>query len=238
MEIPYRNTKILTKIIPKGTLLFRLTKNPENDLRGVPTKDGKTCVTPNFQVFFYPNPFIGEIALKKWLSDFDENMYIYILEKDVKVLYLLNPSKYSRASKSMKRSFLKRCSDVPKGCLPRKQSDYDPCLSSTIIKKYPDITGILSVSLMDALRSKNKKTTRRTHKYFHYATDSTGISGIPELALHPLPTRSTKDVILDHIPETNYTLLKTMKRTEDGLRKFMANHATYDPETFFFKYHA
>ena len=91
---------------------------------------------------------------------------------------------------------------------------------------------------MDALRSKNKKTTRRTHKYFHYATDSTGISGIPELALHPLPTRSTKDVILDHIPETNYTLLKTMKRTEDGLRKFMANHATYDPETFFFKYHA
>ena len=53
MEVPYRNTKLLVKIIPKGTVLFRITDTPENDLRGIPV-DGKRCVTPTFNVFFHP----------------------------------------------------------------------------------------------------------------------------------------------------------------------------------------
>jgi len=138
MDIPYRNSKLLVKTIPRGTLLFRLTKSPLNDTRGVP-HEGTRCITPNFNVFFYPNPFIADITLKPWLSDFDNKVYVYILDNDVKVLHLLKPSKNSRASKSKKSNFIKRCSSVPKGCMPKLGSEYDPCLSDTMIKKYPDV---------------------------------------------------------------------------------------------------
>ena len=236
--IPYRNSKLLVKTVPKGTLLFRLTKNPLNDTRGIPN-DGTRCITPNFNVFFYPNPFVADLTLKPWISEYDDKVHVYILDNDIKVLYLLNPSKYSRASKSRKGIFIKRCSSVPKGCMPKLGSEYDPCLSDTMIKKYPDVVGMISLSLMDSVRlKKSRNKTRRIKKFLHEASDETGISGIPEMILHPLRKRPSKDILVhdSDILENNYSLLKTFTRNEEKLSKFMEKHARYNPETHFFEH--
>ena len=53
-EIPYRKQKLKVKTIPKNTLLFRLSKSTENDLRGVPIENSENrCIIPNFNVFFH-----------------------------------------------------------------------------------------------------------------------------------------------------------------------------------------
>lgn len=239
--IPYRNTSLIIQTIPKGTLLFRLVENSEDDLRGVPIGDEKRCITPHYHVYFYPNPFMGSLAVGDWLKDI-KDVHIYKTTRDLKVLLLISPSKYSRVHKTVRNSFLKRCDAVPKGCLPRKLDGYNPCLSDSIIKKHPDVVGIMSIAWRDAntLRKNRHKATRKNLKYFHYATDSYGIVSPPELALHPLAKRSAKDVIstTSEKLENNYELLKTMPLEEKKLRSFMNTHAEYDPETYFFKYKA
>jgi hypothetical protein len=238
-EISYRRSKLLVQTIPKGTLLFRLVKFPSDDIRGVPLKDGTRCITPHSNVFFYPNPFVGKIVLAEWFKDVNK-VRVYILKKDVKVLRLLTPSKQNRLARTTKRNFIRNCNTVSKGCLPRKQNVYDPCMSDSLLKKHPEIVGILSLSIGDTVRYQQRKAkTQRNSKYFHSATDSSGIEGIPELALHPLTTRPQKDVIVKEgdTLETNFELMKSFPTAEeDKLRTFMDKHTVYDPATFFYRY--
>lgn len=240
--IPYRRSKLDVITIPKGTLLFRLLKDQENDMRGVPIEDGMRCLTPNFNVFFYPNPFAAQLAFEKYLKDYDSYVYVYILNKDIKVLSLIKPSKYSRAEKFKKGLFIKRCSTVRKGCLPRKQNEYDMCLSDTIIEKFPEIVGTIAVVASDGrLIKKNldkpKNVTLR--RFFKNAEDATGTKTIPELALHPLVLRPAKDVITKEgdVLETNYRLFKKFdRRDQKSIIDFMDTKTVYNPNTFFFSY--
>ena len=245
MEIPYRNTKLLVQTIPKGTLLFRLVKNFKNDTRGVPLDDGTRCIIPNFNVFFYPNPFAPGITFGKYIESegMGNTIHVYILTRDVRVIKLINPSKYSRRDKDTKRNFIKRCSLVPKGCMPKKLSEYDPCLSDTIINKYPDVVGIIGIALGDsrAMKRSLKKTSKRIKKYFKFANDSRNLEGIPEIVLHPLTKRPSKQVIVhdDDILENNYKLLTKLNMNDnDKMIKFMDRHTVYDPDTFFYTYTA
>ena len=220
--------------------MFRLVKKPEDDLRGPLLPDGTRCIIPNWHVFFYPNPFIGKIALGIWTSKL-ENIYAYILTRDVKVVWLLNPSKYTRNTKNTRRTFLKRCIKVPQGCLPKKLDWYNPCFSDTIIKKFPDVVGMMAIAPPDAERTSQglKRVTRRVSKYFHNAIDYSGSSSPPELILHPLKTVSSKDVIVqpNDILENNFKVLKKFKvRDTASLLNFMENHAVYNPDTFFYTY--
>lgn len=241
--IPYRRSKLDVITIPKGTLLFRLLKDQENDMRGVPIEDGMRCLTPNFNVFFYPNPFAAQLAFEKYLvKDYDPYIYIYILNKDIKVISLINPSKYSRTHKSVKGIFIKRCSTVKKGCLPRKQNNYDACFSDTIIKKFPEIVGTIGLSAKDVKSMKQtlvkpKNVTLR--RFFNYAEDVLGTVGVPELTIHPLVLRPAKDVITKEgdVLETNYRLLKKFdRRDQKSIINFMDNKTVYNPETFYYKY--
>jgi hypothetical protein len=242
-EIPYRNTKLLIQTIPKGTLLFRLVKRPLDDLRGVQLDDGTRCLIPNYNVFFYPNPFTVKLTVGKW-SDIQEagnTMYAYILTKDVRVIKLLKPSRYSRGNKGTKRSFLKTCSNVPKGCMPRSLSWYDPCLSDTIVKKYPDVVGMMGIPAADAraLKKSLKKTSKRVSKFFKMAEDSLGVQGIPELVLHPLSKRPAKDIITNESDslENNYKVLTKFNINDEAkLLTFMEKHTVYNPDTFFYTY--
>lgn len=240
MEVPYRRSKLLVKIIPKGTLLFRFTKTPENDLRGVPVDDKTRCVAPNFNVFFHPNPFIGYHMYRDYRGDLGTTVYIYILTHDIKVLSLVNPSKYSRMTRKTKRTFIKECSEVPRGCMPKSGNSYDPCFSQTMIKKYPDIVGMLALSPGDTKlfrKALKRGIPSRTQKMFHKAQDSFGIHEVPELILHPLAKRPASDMKIhdqDKL-ENNYRLLKKMEYSEDDLHAFMKN-AKYNPDTYFFDY--
>jgi hypothetical protein len=243
-SVPYRNTKLSVKTIPKGTLLFRMTKDVENDLRGVPLEDGTRCLTPHFKVFFYPNPFASELAFKQYLTDYDKNVYVYILTRDIQVFNLVKPSQYTRRDKTRKRFFLKRCSTVKQGCLPRKLNDYDVCFSDTIVKKYPNIVGYLANVWTDSIYIKKNLFTSENakyKKYFHFATDATDLKSVPELALYPLAEKSPKDVIVkpEDKLENNYKLFKTFNRNDKkSIVNFLDKHTEYDPETFYFTYKA
>ena len=238
--IEYRKSKLLVKTIPKDTLLFRLTKTPENDTRGVPTENGR-CITPNFNVFFHPNPFIGKHMYKDYEKDIGTDVSIFVLTSDIKVLMLINPSKYSRLDRKRNGTFIKRCSTVKKGCMPKSGNSYDPCFSDTLIKKHPEIVGMIAVAAGDLkiMKSAIKRGVKqRTQKLFHKAKDSFGVEAVPELILHPLTKRPGKDIIVkpEDKLENNYTLMKTVPYNDDELHKFMQEHAVYDPDTYFFKY--
>lgn len=241
--IPYRRSNLIVKTIPKGTLLFRILKNQENDMRGVPIENDQRCLTPNFNVYFYPNPFAAQLAFEKYLDkDYDEYVYVYILNKDIKVISLINPSKYSRADKHRKGIFIKRCVTVKKGCLPKKQNPYDACLSDTIIKKFPEIVGTIAVVQSDSKTMKQnlakpKNVTMR--RFFKYAEDRLGTKSVPELSIHPLILRPSKDVITkegDRL-ENNYRLLGKLKRRDpQSIIRFMDTKTVYNPETFYYNY--
>jgi len=239
-SVQYRKTNLNVQIFPKGTLLFRLVKQPTDDVRGVLVKEGTRCITPNYNVYFYPNPFAGKMALEKWLAEY-KTVTVYVLTKDVKVLWLLSPSKYTRTTKNTKRNFIKKCSSVPKGCLPRKGDSYNPCLSDTMVAKYPDIVGIVSLSPNDARRIREKlpRATRKVRSYFRSAKDNLKIESVPELILHPLAKRPAKDVLVSEtdVLENNYKQLKTIPVDNlDTLTEFMDKHAVYNPDTFFYNY--
>lgn len=243
--IPYRKSKILTQTIPKDTLLFRMANNPENDTRGIQRDDGTRCIIPNFNVFFYPNPFTGKLALKTWTSSF-KDIQVYKLIKDVKVIRLLTPGKYTRATKNTQRNFIKRCSTIRQGCLTQKNSqgthaNFNPCLSDTMIKKFPDVVGMLAIAQGDSRRLnksiKQDKRVKPNLKYIHYAKDESGIQSVPELILYPLAKRSPKDVIVkpDDVLDNNYELIKTFNiNDENRLRSFLDKETTYDPKTYFY----
>lgn len=235
-EIPYRNTKLLLKTIPKGTVLFRLSKDTENDLRGVSLDDGTRCLTPNFNVFFHPNPFIGFYLYKDYLKDIGKTVNVYELTKDIKVLSLVKPSKHSRMTMRNK-TFITRCSTVKQGCLPRKGNSYDPCVSKTIIQKFPEVVGMLVLAPGDNKLKKNfKNMNPKILSYFHKAEDSFNINEVPELILHPLSKRPSENVIVhsEDSLDLNYKLLKKIPYNEDSLLKFMKK-LTFNPETYFFE---
>lgn len=245
--VPYRNISLPVKTIPKGTLLFRLTKYQKDDLRGVLKEDGTRCILPNHNVFFYPNPFVGKYALSEFVKakDFPE-ITVYILKHDVKVYWLLEPSPYSRADKNRKRFFMKRCSTIKKGCVDKIRptglhAAYNPCLSDTMIKKYPDIVGMAGIAIGDAKRVSQayRNKTVRHKKYYNFVKDSNGTNSVPELVLHPLTRRNEKPLIVKpgDTLNTNYKeLLKLPTSKEDTLAKFMEKHAVFNPETHFYTY--
>ena len=239
--IPYRKSKLMVKTIPKGTLLFRLVKDSESDTHGVLLEDGTRCITPNYNVYFHPNPFIGYHMYKEYLDELGDEVSIYVLEKDVKVLLLLNPSEYNRLDYKKKKLFLKPCSTARKGCLPKKGKSYDPCFSDTIVKKYPEIVGMLANAAGDVkLFSKALKRgiPHKTLRTFKKAKDSFGIEAVPELILHPLTKRPSSNVIVkegDQL-DNNYKLLKKVKYNETQLHEFMNNHAEYNSDTYFYVY--
>jgi hypothetical protein len=236
MEVPYRNTKLLIKEIPKGTILFRLSKDTQNDLRGVLLDDGTRCLTPNFNVFFHPNPFIGIHLYKDYLEEIGKTVNVYKVLNDIKVLSLVKPSKYSRMSMKNK-TFITRCSTVKQGCLPRKGKSYDPCFSKTMIEKYPDIVGMLVLSPGDNKLKKNLKNVNpEILSYFHKAEDSFKINEVPELILHPLSKRPSKDLISNDNDslDLNYKLLKKIPYNEKNLLDFMTK-LKYNPSTYFFE---
>ena len=237
--ILYRRKKLEVKTIPKGTLLFRLVESPEDDVRGVPLADGTRCLTPNQNVFFYPNPFVAKLALAGWVNDF-KAVTVYKLVRDVKVLWLLLPSKNTREMKNTKRNFITRCSNVPKGCLTKPRNGYDPCLSSTLIKKYPEIVGIVGIARSDAARLKDnlkRRTTRRIRKYMKPAKDASGVESVPEIILHPLAQRPQKDVIVREgdVLENNYQKMGEYNLTNELALSKLLDSAHFNPETLFYQ---
>uniref|UniRef100_A0A6C0JZY1 Uncharacterized protein n=1 Tax=viral metagenome TaxID=1070528 RepID=A0A6C0JZY1_9ZZZZ len=243
--VTYKNIKVPIKTIPKGSLLFRLGAN-ENDFRGVPKKNGTRCILSNHNVFFYPNPFAGKAALYDFKDSDFSRIGIYVLTHDIQVVWLLNPSPFTRRSKNAGTGFLKRCYTVRKGCVDIKSGKglharYNPCFDEEFIAKYPNIVGMIANAFGDS----EKMSRTFPHlppykkKFFHFAEDAEGVRMIPELILHPLKRRPRKDIIVypNDILENNYEPIANLSVEKDQTKlvTFMNRHAKYNPETFFYQ---
>jgi len=125
--------------------------------------------------------------------------------------------------------------------MPRSLSSYDPCLSDTIISKYPEVVGIMGIPAADSkeLKKRLKKTSKRVSKFFKLTEDSLGVEGIPELVLHPLVKRPSQQLIVrdSDVLENNYKLITKIDINNEGkLLKFMDKHTIYNPDTFYYNY--
>ena len=129
--------------------------------------------------------------------------------------------------------------------MPRRGNSYDPCFSQTLIKKFPDIVGMITLAPGDnklIKKAKKRGIPKKTMRILdtQKAQDSFGINEIPELILYPLIKRSSKQIIVhsEDKLENNYKLLKKMKFDDDELHKFMKKYTKYNPSTYFYTYNA
>jgi hypothetical protein len=232
--IKYRNKEIPILTLKKGTLLFRYSKNGSlPDLRGIPIDSEHTCLNSNYNVFFHPNPFVGRYMLPQF-KKFD-TINIYKTLADLKIIMLIKPSVFTRGHRNSKRNFIKNCSNTRKGCFDRKLKSSDPCLSDTIIKKYPEITGMIGFAKKDAnvLNIFEKNISASNMKYMHFVEDINGVKSVPEIVLYPLKTRNPKDIIINNSEKLDqaYELVSEFPYNTEKLREFM-DKAKYNPETY------
>jgi len=217
--------------IPKGTLLFRATKHAEVDYVG---RDlgGRLCIPPNYNIFFYYSPFV--IDSVKWYDQIS-NIEVCKTTKEVKIVSLISPSKYTRTSRfDNKQPFLLPCNSdkLKTACFKSKQED--PCFRETFIEEFPDVVGYTSIAKQDADRliaSMKQGKLKKYAKYIPLAKDDRGIQGSPEVVLYPLTERRTESIYIDH-PESfkgnneyNYEYVASLNRSCDDREKFMKNHA-------------
>jgi hypothetical protein len=189
--------------IPKGTVLFRglsfENKNNFatlfNDLIGLHTGHGY-AIAPTMNVFFYPVPYVSDSV----------NVYnihtMYLTQYDIELLLLVLPSTISRANKNSldpKQSPITRCSHIGEyDKCGFKLSVDDPCLTDLIIKFYPQIDGYIGIAEQDVaiFTQKYKKIVSKLENYEKASQiipsiimDAKGLSGIPEIVIHPLRFR-------------------------------------------------
>lgn len=242
MKTLKHGTKTLhIKRLKKGTLLFRIVKDNEDDLKGFLLPDGTRCLNANYNVFFYPNPFTHTLALTddKITSDM---MSVYVLKHDINVLNLTLPSNLTRAIRGApKNAFVTTCSSLKQGCSPYPGRSWDPCFSRQFAKKHPSIVGMLSVARQDAERftSSVSHMSNDVKHYIHVMEDAKGRIAVPEIMLYPLPKRSVDDIVTKPTDKLNnsYKLLGHIphKNTETLLR-FMRERTVFDPTSSFYLY--
>jgi hypothetical protein len=212
--------------LPKNTLLFRVVKEPLTDFVG-PLVGEEHCLPKHYNVFFYTNPFAAEI-FPEYLGDIKE-VQVYKTTKEVKILSLVNPSKYTRMH-HYGSSFLVTCSKH-KGCLEGRK--YDACLSDSFMKNNPDVSGWIGVSKNDGIKIKKSLETdlKDVEKYIHLLTDNNGSISSPEIALYPLQER--QDELKIKNPEEwikkqkfNYKKVVSLERDHQILKDYLDKHAT------------
>ena len=133
-----------TIILPKGTLLFRgmnTTATLTSDFAGMPVDDKKFCLHENYNVFFYPFPFVaGTVAAYQYTV-------IYVTTQDLKLVNLILPSKFNRESRKTKTGGIVSCDDTENEC-DVSGRDYDPCVDYTKVPK--DVSGMIAIAKADA----------------------------------------------------------------------------------------
>jgi hypothetical protein len=173
-----------TIVIPKGTVLFRAMKSTTtltSDFAGIPVKDNKFCLHENYNVFFYPFPFVsGTIAAKNAGYQYT---VIFVTTRDLKLVNLILPSKFNRDSGRTKNGGILSCDEIEDKC-GVGGSDYDPCVDYTKVPK--DVSGMIAIAKADAENLNDQKHLYRDlTKYFTTYKDSQNIVGVPEFILHP-----------------------------------------------------
>lgn len=231
--VKYGNTLIPVIKIPKGTLLFRAVLNPESDYTGV-----DNCIPPQYNVFFYYSPFVVD-GIPEWYSDIP-NIQVYVASHDLKIVSLLAPSKFTRASRLTKKQFMVPCNKTRKACL--KPRPYDPCFRDTFLEKNPSLVGWTALGSNDVTAYKQsvaKGVLGNRASYVPFTQDARGIKGPPELAMYPLKKRHMGDIQPPTDKELfNYQHVASIRRAGTELETFMNQHAELVPGKWYYRYKA
>jgi len=188
----YINLSIIT--IPKGTILFRKSKDINSDYCGFPDKTSNYYTThADLNIFFYIYPYYSDII--DATHDEMTNKMFY-LTKDIQLLNLTYPAKANRGDKNNMDY-----EDVFKSCntIHKTLNAYDPCLSSWFIKQYPDVMGMLAIAETDAHDHiklyYNKKNSKNDESLFYSVLwQDSKIRGSPEVILHPFQKRTEQSL--------------------------------------------
>jgi hypothetical protein len=196
-----------TVLIPKGTLLFRSTDSVADltkDFAGLPKKNHSYCLFPNFNVFFYPYPFVSE-SVKKY-----DYTCVFVLNNDVKLINLIQPSPFTRKDRLESKGGIVSCDKVDfKGCTTYGKV-YDPCIDFEKVKD-KDVVGMIAIAQEDAKTLKkllssidnSSNNSKRAHRDLYYNSyyklykDARYLIGVPEIILYP-----RKKIIHDNYTET------------------------------------
>jgi hypothetical protein len=213
-----------TTILPKGTILFRgfdSTSTLTSDFAGILNED-KFCLRENFNVFFYPFPFVSD-TVKPY-----KYMTIYVTTRDVKILNLILPSKFNHGQRTHNRGGIVSCDSINVGCNV-VGFHYDPCINYT---KVPyDVTGMLAISPIDARQLKllRRIFEKWSNKYFATYKDSRGAVGVPEIVLHPRMDKTVRTEPIsdfepwyrEHKGDFNYIYLHVMENNTSSIQALM-----------------
>lgn len=241
-----------TTIIPKGTLLFRSaysTHDIVGDFAGIPVKKkvNTFCIYPNFNVFFYPFPFVSESVSAHY-----DKTSIFVLNNDVKLINLILPSKYTRKDKSERKGGIITCNETRTYKCSESGLNYDPCIDFKKVKD-KEIVGMIGIAKEDSqtlqrLITSKFSTHKQYNKYYKLYEDARGIYGVPEIVLHPHKTIEMSshieviddyvDFMIENINKFNYTLFHTYNKNnlEDIMKQllngtFTKGGAVYKVET-------
>ena len=211
-------------IIPQGTALFRGFNNTStltSDFAGM-DDGGKFCLHENYNVFFYPFPFVsGSVSNYTYTT-------LYVTMRDLKLINLILPSKYNRRDKESGIGGIVRCDKAPMGC-GKKGRHFDPCVDYSKVPK--DVSGVVAIAQADAHNLKMSKVIFENwiNKYFATYKDSRGLVGVPEIILHPRMDKTPQtETISDFKPwyrknkrKFNYNYLRIMSSEPGSVKQMM-----------------
>ena len=249
--IKYKGEKINVITIPKGTVLFRGYKDTSritSDFIGYSSNgDDIHSLHPTHNVFFYPYPYV----IENYFEHF-EVLAIFVLQKDIKIINQLLPSRNTRDDMNFEKEYITTCDkNQPKG------KSYDPCLSLDFIKKHPEIVGEIAIADMDVYAMNMVKYDKvNDMKYRRNFRDFTGHVGVPEFILYPLTKRKEElnfsfketesmEWAVKHKKDYNYIPiiilnLKEREKYKQTIDAFLSPegykdmHMTIDPLTHFY----
>jgi len=211
-------------VIPQGTALFRGSHNTStltSDFAGM-DDGGKFCLHENYNVFFYPFPFVsGSVSNYTYTT-------LYVTMRDLKLINLILPSMYNRRDKESGIGGIVRCDNAPMGC-GKKGRQYDPCVDYSKVPK--DVSGVIAIAKADAESLKRSEVIFRNwaNKYFATYKDSRELVGVPEIILHPRMDKTPQtETIPDFKPwyrknkrKFNYNYLRVMSSEPGSVKQMM-----------------
>ena len=239
--VEFEGTQVPIITIPKNTLLFRATEHTETDYVGRDLGKGKLCIPPNFNVFFYYTPFA--IDSVKWYDKI-KDIEVCVTTKDIKVVSLISPSKYTRSSRFEDQPFLLPCNSdkLKKACFKTREAD--PCFRDSFLEEFEDVIGWTALAKKDAdqlMAAIKRGSLKKYAKYIPLVKDDRGVEGTAEVVLYPLTKRQTESIYIEH-PESfkgnsdfNYRYITSLNRNCDDREKFMRQHAVLKNGMFQYK---
>jgi len=211
----YKNTSNLIEdnnglsfiTIPKGTVLFRKSKDINSDYCGYPdgTKPNHYNAPPDTNVFFYFYPFYSDTVE---CANRGTNK-MFTLTQDVKLLNLTYPSTINRESVTNSTEH----DNIAVSC--DQKSDfghrYDPCISDDLLRRYPDVMGILDIARFNAEQHVLIYYNKKLPSVYSVLWEDSMMKGSPEIILYPFQERFMTEIHhsieeCEKIPK-NYELL-------------------------------